>query len=301
MIPQSAETLVREALLAGYKALEAAGEDARKIEGPQIDITTKGDLLVGAAITEFLKFQHVPPAAVYSEERGKEVIDPTSMYSVIFDGIDGTWNYAHGRGMLPYGTVLGVFGDADPAFRDCLAAGFLEFTSGNLYYAARGCGARVIDGFARGGDKATQIKTSGKQEINGPLNIAPDLYMLGSTAPAFVKLSSESHWLKDFACSGAQIALIADGSLDIFITADNCANRNKRKTGEELGPGYLLVKEAGGAVLDWRGEDIGPAKIGLAERKGFDVVVAATEELGQAFIVKKMLTASEVQAYLKDR
>ncbi len=96
------------------------------------------------------------------------------------------------------------------------------------------------------------------------------------------------------------MALIANGSADLFVGADNCRNKNKLKTGEELGPLYLLVKEAGGAVLDWNGSDLGSEEVGLERKKTFHTIVAATEELGKEFTIK-IKKIPEIAAYLDSR
>jgi len=74
----------------------------------------------------------------------------------------------------------------------------------------------------------------------------------------------------------------------------------KRNTGEEMGPGYLLVKEAGGAMIDWNGNDIGSERIALHEKKTFHAVVAATEELGKEFI-GEMKNIPEIVGYMKNK
>lgn len=116
------------------------------------------------------------------------------------------------------------------------------------------------------------------------MKIANDQYMVGDLAGVVSDYSAEGHWVKDFACKALHLAGIADGTFDVFVSADRCANRNKRCTGEELGPGYLLVKEAGGSILDWKGRDIGGELISLDKKKSFNFVAAANYDLAKSFL-----------------
>ncbi len=288
--------LLKKALLAARKAASAKGE--KTISGKQADIKTKGDELAGNAILEVFKKTRLPFVA-YSEEIGKKQFGKKPEHSVVFDDLDGTLNYKTGYGMLPHGSIVGIFDSLDPKFEDCIVSGALEFNSGNLFYAIKGNGAYLIENWASGNKKAVQIKTSGRKmlEEKSPLKISLDLYMLGKLAGQFAKYS-EKEWPADFRSAAFVLAMVACGALDISITADNCHNTKKRKTGEELGPGYLLVKEAGGAMLGWKGKDIGNEKIGIGEKKGFDVIIAATEQLAKE-LAEKIQKNTEIKNYIK--
>ncbi len=290
--------LVKNSLRAAYETVLQGGESLKVLSGHQRDITTKADIDAGRAILRTIKKYSVP-LVVYSEESGKTKLGAEPEQSVVYDDIDGTLNFRDGFGMLPHGSILGVFERPIPRFKDCLASGFLEFNSGNLFYAERGEGTHLMEGWTKGNKKEKQIKTSGRTTMEGknPLIIVPDLYMLGNLGQYFVKYSSRA-WLKDFGSSATHLVLVASRSIDIFIIADNCHIPEKRKTGEELGPGYLLVKEAGGAILDWNGNDIGDEEIGIDKNRTFHAVIASTEKLGQEFI-KEIHNIPEIVKYMK--
>jgi len=298
---EEAGQLVKDSLLTCYKALEAAGKDAKKIEGKQIDVSTKGDQIVGDAIINYLR-NYKTPFVLYTEEKGKVELRPKCSHSIIFDDIDGTLNFKEGMGMLPFGTILGVFENTDPTFNDCIASGFLEYNSGNLFYANRGQGAYSIEKFARGKREEARIRTSGRKSMEGSssLKLALDIYSLGSLAPIFAKYSGQNNWLGDFRCKLVHIAQIAYGAQDLLVFADNYSNRNKRSTAEELASGYLLVKEAGGSVLNWKGKDVGPEKVGLPEKRTFDIVMGSTEELVREFL-KQIYASPEIASYMKNK
>lgn len=290
MTGRFAEKIVKESLFEGYVALKKAGDDAKQIEDESKlkDIVTKGDKIVGQAMLDYIKSYNMP-AIVYSEEVPITVLGNEPIWSVVDDDIDGTDNFKYGRGMLPHGSIIGVFDKPDPAFEDCISAGFLEFNSGNLYYATKNEGAHVITSYAkdrevnRDSQNPVKIVASNKKEIKG-LKIANDQYMVGDLAGAVADYSAEGHWVKDLACKAIHLAYIADGTFDVFVSADRCSNRAKKCTGEELGPGYLLVKEAGGSVLDWQGRDIGKELISLDKKKVFNFVAGANYELTKNFV-----------------
>ncbi|MFB6147504.1 MAG: inositol monophosphatase family protein, partial [Candidatus Nanohaloarchaea archaeon] len=103
--------------------------------------------------------------------------------------------------------------------------------------------------------------------------------MLGK-APRIAE-NAWKYWCNDYGSSGHHFALVAEGTRDGFITGGHGYVKEK-KTGEEIAGMQLLVDEAGGAVTDWSGEDIGSLKIRLPEGKNHDVIAAATDDLAGA-------------------
>lgn len=300
MKPMQSLYLVKNALKAAYESVLCGGESLKVLSGPQRDITTKADIDAGQAILRTIK-KYPVPVLIYSEEMGRMEAGIKPEHSCVYDDIDGTLNSRDGYGMLPHGSIIGIFNRSIPRFKDCLASGFLEFNSGNLFYAERGNGVHFVKEWASGGSEEKQVKTSGRTTMEGqtPLRIVPDLYMLGDLGQHFVRYGDRA-WLRDFGSSATHLILVASGALDIFIIGDNCYNPQKRRTGEELGPGYLQVTEAGGAVLDWNGNDIGEKEIGIDKKKTFHAVIAATEDLGKEF-VEEMQSVPEIAKYMKEK
>jgi len=93
-------------------------------------------------------------------------------------------------------------------------------------------------------------------------------------------------------------ALLSCGAVDIIVAGDNSYNPKKRRTGEEIGSAYLLVKEAGGVMLDWNGKDLGGEIIGLDKGKVFHYITASTKELGTGF-AKELRDIPEIVEYMK--
>jgi fructose-1,6-bisphosphatase/inositol monophosphatase family enzyme len=288
---------VKKALLLSYKAVMQTKNKSREMK-TLVDIKTLGDEAATKALISYFKSSKLP-VVLYTEELEKPIkLSPRPALAIIGDDIDGTYNFKYGRGLLPHGSILGIFSRPDPKFSDCIACGFLEFNSGNLFYAVKGRGAYMIEKWASGGTKAVRIKTSGKTRLYPDLGFIGDLYMLGDLTkdlvPYVVKRGG------DFMANSVHMTMAATGYCDILVVGDNCPNPNKRKTGEELGPGYLLIKEAGGVVLDWNGKDLGNEKISLDKGKAFHVVVGATNSISTEFI-GRMKKLPGIASYMKKK
>ncbi len=288
---------VKGALMECYKAVVGKGAEARAKVETDIDIRTVGDLAAKQAFIDYFRASKLP-LALYTEELEKPVMfSPEPAYSAVGDEIDGTYNFHRGMGMLPCGSIIGISASKNPTFGDFLCCGFLEFNSGNLFYAIKGKGAYAIEGWAKNGSASRKLTTSGKKNLGEVEKVLLDFYMLSGLSRLFVPFGRE---IGDYGSFAAHLALIANGSADLFIGADNCTNLRKRKTGEELGPLYLLVKEAGGAVLDWNGNDLGPEEVGLDRKKAFHAIAAATEELGKE-LVAKIRKIREIEPYMHSK
>lgn len=289
---------VKKALMAVYGALERQGDDVRRQLKAKQDISTVGDATANNALVEYFRSSGLP-LVMYTEELAEPLnLSEKPKYAVIADDVDGTANQSYGFGMLPHGPVVGIADNPDPKFSDMQAAGFLEINSGNLFYAAKGKGAFLIEGFARRNAESRRLRSSGVKKLADAKNVIADVYMLGNLTPVFSPLVLKRGG--DFRSKATHFALVAAGSIDIFILADNAPNPKKRSRGEEIGPLYLLMKEAGCAVLDWDGTDLGSQKVGMAEGKVLHYVAAATEPLAKEFL-SWMRKQPEVNEYLKKK
>lgn len=304
--PTVFEEIVRKTLFSAYDTVHGK-EGLKSTTSTSVDISTKGDAVAGEAMVAYLKKLITPNVGVvFTEEQGKVTLNKDGQYSVILDDIDGSKNYKEGFGMLPHGSIAGIFKGRDPRFCDCIAAGYLDFPSGNLFYATKEMGCFVQDDIANkqwawDHKEARRLTTTGRKKVftGKNLTLLPDLYMLGDLAPAFMEYAGQA-WLGDFRTTAAQLALVAAGSADIFVAGDNAFNPNKRRTGEEIGPGYLLITEAGGSLTDWLGNDIGKEKVGMGEKRTWHYIAAATPELALEFS-RDMWKKPAIKEYMKKK
>jgi myo-inositol-1(or 4)-monophosphatase len=257
--------LVRLALELSRSALEGSGEEATlEIRDERsTDISTRGDRAVSRALIDFFRGRGFP-AVVLSEESGRIDLCPEPEYLVAFDDIDGTDNFFRGRGLLPYCTVVSIFAGAHPKYGDSLAAGIVEHRSGRTWLAERGGGATV----SMPGRAEVPAASSRRAALDRRSSVVVDLYSARERAEELGRLAG-SAWLKDFGSSALHLAGVASGMFDGYA--------NLRQKAHELGAGYLLVKEAGGILLDAEGRSLD----GLAY--DFDavlgIVAAGTREM----------------------
>jgi fructose-1,6-bisphosphatase/inositol monophosphatase family enzyme len=286
---------IKNMLRSSYEAVKNKGKEAIKTTDANKDLQTVADLTADRAFIDYLKKSNLP-AIYYTEELDKPVrLSKDPEYALIGDPIDGTSNMSKGLGMLPYGGIAGLADKPDPRLKDFIASGFLEYVSGNLFYALKGKGSFMIRNWTGGNGKAVKIATSGVKDIAN-LNMIVDLYMLGNIGGSFLKYAPKP---MDYGSNALHYILVASGAFDVCITGDNCRIPEKRRTGEELAA-HLLVKEAGGAFIDWNGNDLGQERIGLQDKKTFHVIAAATPELGQKF-VKMMHEMPEIREYMEKK
>lgn len=299
------EGIIRRTLLAMAHSVADLGSAATQIQSTAVDIQTRGDLAARDALVQvFSELQRELGLGfvVYSEElESPLMLSENPQASAVADEWDGTHNEKYGAGILPNGPLVGIAHTKNPRFEDIVAAGFLEVVSGNLFVAVKDNGAHMIDNYLRGGVARETLRTSGKKGLDGNEQAIIDTIMLGNLQGAFhnytMKLGGGQ-----FQSTAAHLALVAAGGRDIFVTGDNCTSApNKRRTGEEIGPLYLLLREAGGTIMDWNGSDLGQELIGLGEKKVFHVVAAATPELGRAFVREVIHKNPVLVEYMKGK
>jgi len=293
-----------------YRALERDGH-ASTVTDRSVDFATAADTELTETIRDY--FASRPRTyRVLSEESvtgtdtagrateadaagGRNATDVPDL-TVIADEIDGTANMLNG-GDAPFGPVVAIATVGDPTFDDVAAAGFLSLQTGDLYEAYRGEGAVRTERWARDGDDSDGndadrndaggdiLSTSGRTSVAGDdyPQLLVDQYML-SGVPDVVERCLSTGYPGDFRSWIYHVALVARGSYDLAVTGDHCElNEAKRATAEELAAGYRLVTEAGGSVVTWEGDDLGPERIGMAEGRTFDTVVGATGALAREF------------------
>lgn len=302
MATESLDTLlehVKTTLVTAYAAVTKKGLVARAVADTKVDIRTFADIAVTEVWKEYFKKSGLP-IRLYTEELERPLsFSESPVLSAVGDEVDGTHNQSSGFGMLPHGSVIGISDKPDPIFDSFLVTGFLEFNSGNLFYAVKGRGAYLIEGWARGGSEEKRLITSDRTLVSKAENVIADVYMLNELAAAF--LPDVALRGGDFRSTAVHLALVAAGSLDLFVLGDNCPNPKKRRTGEEIGPGYLLVREAGGAIVDWRGRDLGSQLVNLHLKRTFHAVAAATPELAESYVNERILASQQIRTYMAQK
>ncbi len=249
------------ALELSAKTLELAGKKGiTKVSAKgDLNTSTRADKLISAALCKFFKNSKLP-AILYSEETGKLVLTNNPQYTVAIDDLDGTENYRRGHGSLPFCTVVAIFDSTSPCFKDAIVAGVIEHNSGNTWIAIRGNGTYF------NGNKITKMKN---KKINRLTLIAVNHH---GAQKNVVKLKRIHHdaWVKDFGAAAFHLAGVSSGMFDAYVSS-------AWQKAHELGAGYLLVKESGGAITDLKGKPIDKVKFDFDAL--YSIIAASTPSL----------------------
>lgn len=271
--------VVRGALRRARDAFgELSDEDREAVPTEDADFTTAFDRSLTERFERFFA-ERADQYAVLTEEQTTTAAADAD-YLVIVDEVDGTANLAKGVGELPFGPVIAICDDLDPTFGDVVAMGYLVLPTGDLYEAYRDEGAFLTREWAEeAGGRRTRLRTTGvTTSEQTPPDVLVDQYMLAER-PDLASTLWSLGYPGDFRSLGHHSALVARGAYDVAVSGDYCLlHDGKRATAEELAGGFRLVAEAGGAVTDWDGRSLRSQRIGFAEGKPHDVVVAATRE-----------------------
>lgn len=275
--PAELHALCRSILFLSQDTLVDLGEQGKtEVKDARVyDISTKGDRSIAGKVRTLLNESGMP-ATFCDEELGVESLVQDPCYTVVFDDIDGTNNYARGKGTLPYCTAIAIFDKPlkDCTFKDVAAAAILEHRSGLLIEALHGEGCfesvrQPGDATARAIGKA---RTSGKETIvKRDTVVAIEGYETGRQIGRFAEIYDHA-WVKDVSSSAHELMGVACGIYDGFI--------HPRHKKDEIAAGYLLVKEAGGFVTDFEGRQLDDKKFVYDSNARYDIVAAASPKLG---------------------
>ena len=241
------------------KAARKAGKvlirDFGEIENLQIksknigDFVTNTDLKVEKILIETLQYYY-PKTTYISEERGK--IDGNDEI-IIIDPIDGTTNFIHG---IP---IVGIV--ISKVLNSEITDGVIyNPITNDFFWASKGKGAFLDEKPISVHKKTPLYKIVG---INTS-GASPEL--MKRLQPIFENHNHTRH----FGANALEMAILAQGLMDIFIDL-----RGKIRI-QDIAAGYLLVKEAGGLMLD---ENLNPLDSDLSYQTRLSFVSAATQEI----------------------
>ena len=184
------------------------------------DLVTMVDKAAEEAIIETI-YKAYPNHSIIGEESGHH---PGNEFSWVIDPLDGTLNYVHGFPQFAVSIAI--------KFKNQLEHGLVyDPLSQDLYTASRGCGAHLNN---------RRIRVTERSTLNGAL--------IGSAFPFQVshhKPHGVSHLdiLEKVFSKGADVRRIGSAALSLAYLASGIA------------AGALIVREAGGFVSDFQGEN----------------------------------------------
>lgn len=197
-------------------------------------VDKESEMQIVAALKELL-----PEAGFITEEKTTSQ-DGGAPYNWIVDPLDGTTNFIHDLG--PWCVAIALRHNGE------LVMGVVyEVSRGELFYAAKGAGAWVRPD----GGEARRLQVS---PVDNPDNA---LVCIGYpyNADAFRDFcTSLTHRLygrcisvRSLGSAEAELCYVAAGRLDMYLESFLCP--------WDVSAGAVILKEAGGAITDYRNED----------------------------------------------
>ena len=205
---------------------DAAGDFGRGAGG---DISRKIDIIAENTVLDFLKEVNFE-CVVLGEECGRVELSKNPKGFLIMDAIDGSANSVRGVpffcSSLAFATENRLSSITDGVITD--------LSSGEMYWASKDKGAFLNN---------SQIRVHNKEPIYKIVGINTS----GATPELMKKLHpifEQHNHTRHFGANALEMAMFARGLMDIFIDL-----RNKIRI-QDIAAGYLIVKEAGGLLLD---------------------------------------------------
>ena len=198
------------------------------------DISRKIDLVAEKKVIDIIKESGKNPT-IFGEECGIINGNDNDGY-IIMDAIDGTTNVTRS---IPFNCCSLAYA-TDSTMSSVVDAAIIDIARGDLYYASKDKGAFL------NGNKITVRKTDNIEGDNiiGGVNISGiSQELLQSIGPIISKLNH----IRVFGANALELCFVARGYLDMFLDL-----RDKIRP-TDMAAAFLIVKEAGGLVLDKAG------------------------------------------------
>ena len=205
---------------------EAAGDFGRGAGG---DISRNIDIVAEKTVLDFLNEINFE-CVVLGEECGRVELSKNPKGFVIMDAIDGSANSVRG---IPFFCSSLAFA-TDNRLSSITDGVITNLSNGEMYWASKGKGAFL---------NQSKIHVHNKDPIYKIVGIntsgaTPEL--MNKLHPIFEQHNHTRH----FGANALEMAMFARGLMDIFI------DLRKKIRIQDIAAGYLIVKEAGGLLLD---------------------------------------------------
>jgi myo-inositol-1(or 4)-monophosphatase len=207
--------------------------NAKMGQGAGGDTSRKIDIVAEEKVIETIRKSGTVPTII-GEECG--TIPGNDKGYIIMDAIDGTTNVTRS---IPFNCCSLAYA-TDSKMSSVIDASIIDISTGDLYYASKGKGA-FLNGNKMTVRKSEEIK---QEEIIAGINISGvSQELLHSISPFISKLNH----IRVFGANALELCFLARGYLDLFMDF----RAKIRPT--DMAAAFLIVKEAGGLVLDRSG------------------------------------------------
>jgi len=229
-----------------------AGDFGRGAGG---DISRNIDIIAEKTVVDYFKEINFE-CTILGEECGKVELSSNPKGFVIMDAIDGSANAVRG---VPFFCCSLAFA-IDDKLSSITDAAITNLSTGDIYWASKEKGAFL-------NDKPISVH---KEK---PLYKIVSINSSGTSPELLKRLSpiyEKHHHIRHFGANALEMALFAQGLIDIFIDL-----RGKIRV-QDIAAGYLLIKEAGGLILD---ENLEPLDSDLNYETRLSFVAATNKEI----------------------
>jgi len=211
---------------------DAGGDFGRGAGG---DISRNIDIIAEKSVLDYLREINFE-CIVLGEECGRVELSKNPKGYVIMDAIDGSANSVRG---VPFFCSSLAFATENKL--SSITDGVItNLSSGEMYWATKDKGAFLNESKIKVHDKEPIYKIVGINTSGASPELMKKLH------PIFEQHNHTRH----FGANALEMAMFARGLMDIFIDL-----RNKIRI-QDIAAGYLIVKEAGGLLLDEKFEDL---------------------------------------------
>lgn len=231
---------------------DAAGDFGRGAGG---DISRNIDITAEKTVLDYLREIHFD-CVVLGEECGRVEISKNPKGFVLMDAIDGSANSVRG---LPFFCCSLAFA-TEEKLSSVTDAVVTNLSTGDLYSASKGKGAFKND------KQISVHKEKPLYKIVGINSSGSSPELLEKLSPIFEK----HHHIRHLGANALEMAMFAEGLIDIFI------DLRKKIRIQDLAGGYILVKEAGGLILD---ENLEPLDSDLSYETRLSFVAASNRQI----------------------
>ena len=231
---------------------DAAGDFGRGAGG---DISRNIDITAEKTVLDYLREIHFD-CVVLGEECGRVELSKNPKGFVLMDAIDGSANSVRG---LPFFCCSLAFA-TEEKLSTVTDAVVTNLSTGDLYSASKGNGAFKND------KRISVHKEKPLYKIVGINSSGSSPELLEKLSPIFEK----HHHIRHLGANALEMAMFAEGLIDIFI------DLRKKIRIQDLAGGYILVKEAGGLILD---ENLEPLDSDLSYETRLSFVAASNRQI----------------------
>lgn len=229
---------------------EAAGDYGLGAGG---DISRNIDIVAEKTVLDYLKKINFE-CIVLGEECGRVELSSNPKGFLIMDAIDGSANAVRG---LPFFWCSLAFA-TENKLSSITDAVITNLANGDIYSATKGDGS-CLNGKA--------IHVHGKK----PLYRIVGINTSGASSELMKKLQplhKQNNHTRHFGANALEMAFFAQGLIDIFI------DLRKKIRVQDIAAGFLLIKEAGGEVLD---ENFEPLDADLSYQTRLSFIASSNE------------------------